>query len=105
MLTHRNFTSLLAALSYNECLKMFETDIHLSYLPLPHVFDRVICVTILYSGAAIYFYNGNPLKLKEDLAEVRPTIFCSVPRLYNKFYDAILNSINSAGGVKTFLGN
>lgn len=34
-------------------------------------------------------YSGDVLKLKDDLRDVKPTIFVSVPRLYNKFYDVI----------------
>jgi long-chain acyl-CoA synthetase len=44
---------------------------------------------MLYQGARIGFYNGDMLKLKEDLAHLKPTIFPSVPRLHNKFYDGI----------------
>mmetsp|Transcript_6453 Transcript_6453/g.886 ORF Transcript_6453/g.886 Transcript_6453/m.886 type:complete len:88 (+) Transcript_6453:95-358(+) len=84
---------------------MREDDVHLSYLPLPHVFDRCMCNTIIYNAGAIYFYNGDNLKLKQDLADVRPTVFGSVPRLYNKFYDAITGGINNASFIKKFLGN
>ncbi len=34
-------------------------------------------------------FGGDVFKLKEDMAEVKPTIFVSVPRLYNRFYDLI----------------
>ncbi len=43
----------------------------------------------LFCGAAIGFFRGNVLKLKDDLACLRPTIFPSVPRLFNKFHDRI----------------
>jgi long-chain acyl-CoA synthetase len=43
----------------------------------------------LFCGAAIGFFRGNVLKLKDDLASLRPTIFPSVPRLFNKFHDRI----------------
>lgn len=64
-------------------------DVHLSYLPLPHLFERTMVVCVLYFGAEINFFGGDLLKLKEDLADVRPTIFGSVPRIYNKFYTAM----------------
>jgi len=54
---------------------------------LPHIFERAVIWAITLSGAHVYFYSGNVLKLKDDLAEVKPTIFPSVPRLFNKFYD------------------
>jgi long-chain acyl-CoA synthetase len=37
----------------------------------------------------IYIYIGDVRKLKDDLSILKPTIFASVPRLYNRFYDAI----------------
>jgi len=40
-------------------------------------------------------YNGDTLKLKEDLADLKPTIFASVPRLYNRFYDIMNSNFNS----------
>jgi long-chain acyl-CoA synthetase len=45
------------------------------------------------------------LKLKDDLNALKPTIFASVPRLYNKFYDTIKGGIAKAGGIKAFLAN
>jgi len=45
-------------------MKVEQTDVHLSYLPLPHLFDRGICSCILAVGASLYFYNGDVLKLK-----------------------------------------
>jgi long-chain acyl-CoA synthetase len=53
-------------------------------------------------GAAIGFYQGDPLKLMEDIAVLRPTIFISVPRIYNRVYDKIMAGI-SASPVKKAL--
>ena len=47
-----------------------EYDVHLSYLPLPHVFERNIAWTCLYLGGCICFYGGDILKLSEDLKDV-----------------------------------
>ena len=40
----------------------------------------------IYAGGSIAFYSGDILKIIDDLKQVRPTIFASVPRLYNKIY-------------------
>lgn len=40
-------------------------------------------------GATIYYFSGDILKLKNDIIDVKPTIFASVPRLFNRFYDAM----------------
>ena len=42
-------------------------------------------------------------KLKDDIAKVKPTIFFSVPRLYNRFYEAINTKFKSETGVKKSL--
>ena len=41
------------------------------------------------SGVQIGFFQGDVFKLKEDLAELKPTIMASVPRLFNRFYDVM----------------
>lgn len=69
--------------------KVDHNDVHLSYLPLPHLFERALIVSYLYFGSEINFFGGDLLKLKEDLADVRPTVFGSVPRIFNKFYTAM----------------
>lgn len=43
------------------------------------------------------FYRGDVTLLFEDIAEIRPTIFCSVPRLYNRIYSAILSKTLHSG--------
>jgi long-chain acyl-CoA synthetase len=81
------------------------TDIHISYLPLAHVFERIIQVTIFNAGGSIGFYQGDTLKLMDDCAVLKPTIFASVPRLYNRIYDKVLAGAKAAGGIKTMLFN
>lgn len=72
-----------------------ENDVHLSYLPLPHVFERVLSLTMMGNGATICFYGGDVLKIKEDLCLARPTIFVSVPRLYQRLYSIIKEKLDS----------
>lgn len=104
MLSHNNLLSTLAGLEGGS----FETtgsDVHLSYLPMAHIFERMMFYSILLSGGIVCIYNGDVLKLKEDLASVRPTIFASVPRLYNRFYDLIKGQFSSLNGIKKILAN
>lgn len=54
-------------------------------------------------GSSIGFYQGDILKLHDDLALLKPTIFISVPRLYNRFYDLINQQFNDLAGIKRFL--
>jgi long-chain acyl-CoA synthetase len=80
-------------------------DVHISYLPLAHIFERVVQATLLYYGAACGFYQGDTLKLLDDVAELKPTIFVSVPRLYNKIYDKVMAGVKAKGGLAATLFN
>jgi long-chain acyl-CoA synthetase len=60
---------------------------HISYLPLAHIYERMNVLVMLHFGVGIGFYQGDVLKLMEDIEVLKPTIFCSVPRLYNRIYD------------------
>lgn len=87
LLTH---TSLLAAV-YGAGHTMIATanDRHLSYLPLAHIFERVMVCLAYWGGASIGFYRGDPQLLVEDLQACRPTIFPAAPRVLNRLYDRI----------------
>ena len=74
-------------------------DVHLSYLPLAHVFERLMHSAMLMGGARIGFFQGDTKKLMEDLKALRPTIFPSVPRLWNRIYDKITQGAAAKGGV------
>ncbi|XP_034599358.1 uncharacterized protein [Setaria viridis] len=73
---------------------------YISYLPLAHIYERVNQVALLHCGVAVGFYQGDNLKLMDDLAVLRPTVFASVPRLYNRIYAAITNAVKESGGLK-----
>ena len=87
MLSHGNISSVIPALT--ERITITDKDYHLSYLPMAHILERLLVISYYFFGSKIGISCGNILKLKEDLSILKPTIFVSVPRLYNKFYDAI----------------
>jgi long-chain acyl-CoA synthetase len=64
-------------------------DRHLSYLPLPHIFERFVVAQLLSNGASIAFFRGDPTQLIEDLQACRPTILPAAPRVLNKVYDKV----------------
>ncbi|CAO3700822.1 hypothetical protein CU097_012714 [Rhizopus azygosporus] len=80
-------------------------DVYISYLPLAHVFERVAQGIHLFRGAAIGYYQGDTLKLLDDIAELKPTVFCSVPRLFNRIYDKVLAGVKAKGGISAYLFN
>eukprot|EP01071_Lankesteria_metandrocarpae_P012614 Lankesteria_metandrocarpae@DN6096_c0_g1_i1.p1 len=80
-------------------LEVSQSDVHISYLPLAHMFERVICNILYGVGASIGLYSGDTLKLLDDIRVLQPTIFISVPRLFNRINDRIQNNL----GDKPFL--
>lgn len=76
---------------------------HLSYLPLAHAFERIVVSSVILVKGKVGVYGGDPRKIKDDLAALKPDFFVSVPRLYNKFYDAIMSKIKAQTGIKSYL--
>lgn len=103
VLTHGNFIANAAGSSY--AIKFYSSDIYISYLPLAHIYERANQVLSAYCGVAVGFYQGDNLKLMDDVAALRPTIFCSVPRLYNRIYAGITNAVKTSGGLRERLFN
>ncbi|CAN1280311.1 Long chain acyl-CoA synthetase 7, peroxisomal [Linum perenne] len=103
VLSHEN---LIANVAGATCTTTFyPSDVYISYLPLAHIYERANQVMTVYFGVAVGFYQGDNMKLIDDLAALRPTIFCSVPRLYNRIYDGINNAVKSSGGLRERLFN
>lgn len=80
-------------------------NIVVSYLPYPHSFEQCMLGFALMEGAQIGYYQGNPVKLVADCGALQPTIFPSVPRLYNKIYGTIKGKFADATGCKACLIN
>jgi long-chain acyl-CoA synthetase len=82
-------TSLVATMSnVSELgLKLNMTDRHISYLPLPHIFERVMINRMFSNGASVAFFRGDPTLLIEDIQACRPTLLPVAPRVLNKIYD------------------
>ncbi len=76
----------------------------LSFLPVCHIFERMLHYLYMYIGANIYFAESLET-IKEDLNASQPTVFTAVPRLLEKFYDGIVQKGRAAGGVKAAIFN
>ncbi|XP_052170088.1 long chain acyl-CoA synthetase 4-like [Diospyros lotus] len=80
-------------------------DVYLSYLPLAHIFDRVIEECFIHHGASIGFWRGDVKSLIEDIGELKPTIFCAVPRVLDRVYSGLQQKISSGGFLKHTMFN
>ncbi|KAF9673918.1 hypothetical protein SADUNF_Sadunf10G0073800 [Salix dunnii] len=103
VLTHGNFIANVAGIALSTSYS--PSDVFISYLPLAHIYERVNQVMTVYCGVAVGFYQGDNMKLMDDVAALRPTIFCSVPRLYNRIYAGIMNAVKASGGLRERLFN
>ncbi|KAL0794079.1 hypothetical protein Bca101_065456 [Brassica carinata] len=80
-------------------------DVYLSYLPLAHIFDRVIEELFIYEAASIGFWRGDVKILIEDIAALKPTIFCAVPRVLERIYNGLQQKLSDGGFLKKTLFN
>ncbi len=97
MLSHKNIVS--NVLSSTPCLPPDKNMKALSFLPLNHIFEKMISYLYLYSGTSIY-YAENLESIGDNLKEIKPDIFTTVPRLLEKVYDKIMAKGYELTGVK-----
>lgn len=102
MLTHMNLAAGIAGFMVKlpEKDRLCSSDRHLSYLPASHMFERIISIAMLYYGASIGFFSGNIIKLFDDVALLKPTVFPSVPRLLSRLYDKVVAGVSSSSAKK-----
>ena len=91
ILSHGNFMA-----NVRQCLEVFDlgpTDISLSFLPLSHVFERCPGFFTMMTAGVTIAYAESIERVPDNLREVRPTVVCSVPRVYEKMYARILDTV------------
>ncbi|KAF2951490.1 hypothetical protein DAI22_01g266400 [Oryza sativa Japonica Group] len=82
-----------------------QTDVYMSYLPLAHIFDRVVEELFMFHGASIGFWRGDVKLLVEDIGTLKPTILCAVPRVLDRIFSGLQAKIASGGFIKSTLFN
>uniref|UniRef100_A0A8B9YYY9 Arachidonate--CoA ligase n=1 Tax=Buteo japonicus TaxID=224669 RepID=A0A8B9YYY9_9AVES len=71
-------------------------DVLISFLPLAHMFERVVECVVLCHGARIGFFQGDIRLLMDDLKTLQPTVFPVVPRLLNRMFDKIFGQADTS---------
>ena len=99
VLSHENIVS-NALMSAERVPEFPEHTRALSFLPINHVFERMLIYLYQYENIGIYYAEGIDT-LGENMKEVKPHVMTVVPRLVEKVYDKIYNTGVSAGGLKT----
>ncbi len=99
MLTHKNIVS---NVKFSKASFPFpdapETRV-LSFLPLNHIFEKTVTYIYLFSGISIYYAESMD-KIADNLREVKPDGFTTVPRLLEKVYEKIMSKGNELTGIK-----
>lgn len=90
--------------NHDQALNVNEDDVSLSFLPFSHIFERAWISYILHRGATNCYLEDTNL-VRETLAEVKPTLMCAVPRLYEKIYAAVLDKVQKAPAHRRALFN
>lgn len=97
MLTHENFLTNVKGIL--PIIPINANNRILSYLPLCHVYERMMNYSWQYVGLPIY-YAEHIAKIQDNMVELKPDIFTTVPRLLEKIYDKILHNGRSLKGIK-----
>ncbi|VDN59561.1 unnamed protein product [Dracunculus medinensis] len=109
ILTHQNFianiaaTHLLALTFFPDLISPNEVEI--SYLPLPHVVEQITHWCMFLIGSSVGYMTGNVQGLMTDMKDLRPTVFPAVPRILNRIYDQIQETVKNKNFIARALFN
>jgi len=101
MLTHANVMATMEM--YLQRVRFDETHTVFMFLPLAHVLARVTQMVSLDVGATIAYWERDPAKILDNLAEIRPSHFPSVPRVFEKIYTRAASGIEEQHRAKRAL--
>lgn len=97
MLSHKNILS--NVMDSLPCFPPGDNLKALSFLPLNHIFERMVSYLYLYKGTSIY-YAESMETIADNLREVKPNLFTTVPRLLEKVYEKIMQKGETLSGIK-----
>ncbi|MFN8150485.1 MAG: long-chain fatty acid--CoA ligase [Solirubrobacterales bacterium] len=98
VISHGNYRAMLDMTQ--EVSVVEPDDISYLFLPLAHSFALLIQLGSFDVGATLCYWERDPLKIIENLAEVRPHYFPSVPRIFEKVYSTATAAVDKEGGIK-----
>uniref|UniRef100_A0A7E4ZYC3 Long-chain-fatty-acid--CoA ligase n=1 Tax=Panagrellus redivivus TaxID=6233 RepID=A0A7E4ZYC3_PANRE len=96
MLTHGNIISDGTTLDYFKYTNLSSEDVMISFLPLAHMFERVVQSVILTVGGRVGFFRGDIRTLADDIKTLQPTLLPVVPRVLNRLYDKVISEVNKS---------
>ena len=99
MIRHRNYYAMVQKGDELDDRLSAPGDVMLLYLPLAHNYGRLLHLSAAYIGFTIAFLS-DPLRAGTELQRVRPTLFPSVPRVYEKIHTAVMAQFEELGGTR-----
>lgn len=102
MLSHSNIIETIK--NHDIKYDLTNHDTSLAFLPLAHVFERVWTLYVFHKGMLNY-YNKNPKLVAQAMLKAKPTVMCSVPRLYEKIYFMAIDAVEKSSGIKRKMFN
>ncbi len=96
LLTHWNIAA--AALAGLQVLEAKPGQVAISFLPMAHIYQRLVCLGMLMIGGCVAF--SKPDFLADDLLKVKPNNMAAVPRLYERVYERILEEVDRQSAMK-----
>ena len=85
----------------NQVADFYETDVFLSFLPLSHIYGRIVDeVVALGKGAVVVYAEALIERLPANMIEVQPTVMGAVPRLYERVYGRVLSAVEAGSPTK-----
>ena len=103
VISHGNYRAMLNMV--NDVSVIEDEDLAYLYLPLAHSFALLIQFGTFDLGTTLAYWERDPLKILPNLAELKPTYFPSVPRIFEKIYTAATSAIEKEGGAKKAIFN
>ena len=98
IISHGNYRSMLDMV--NDVSVTTGDDVTYLFLPLAHSFALLVQFGSFELGATLAYWERDPLRIVSNLAEVKPTYFPSVPRIFEKIYTAATAAVEKEGGLR-----
>src|SRR6476469_8683177 len=103
VISHGNYRAMLNMVNQTSVIE--EGDLTYLYLPLAHSFALLIQFGSFDLGTTIAYWERDPLKIMPNLAELKPTYFPSVPRIFEKIYTTATSAMDKEGVLKKAIFN
>eukprot|EP00803_Ostreobium_quekettii_P004187 evm.model.scf_1852.2 EVM.evm.TU.scf_1852.2 scf_1852:22782-32698(+) len=99
MITHRAIVSVVSSTfafgdNYADA-NIGKDEVYLSFLPLAHIYGRLLEECVLAMGGRIGYWQGDIRKLPEDIAALKPTILAGVPRVWERMHAKVMSQIKA----------